>query len=80
MKVHVVLADHWEVAGTVTRAYASEEGANKECASLVNILLTDSDLTPDATAENWPNRLATVQEIHGAQYCYVAIVPAEVLP
>lgn len=80
MKVYVVLADHWEVAGTVTRVFASKEGASNECAALVNIMLKDSELAEDATAENWPDRLETLQDIHDEQECYVAIIETEMQP
>jgi hypothetical protein len=80
MKVYVVLAEHWEVPGSITRAFASEEGANKECASVVNIMLKDSELTPNATANNWRDKLVRLQTLHDDEECYVTIIPTEVHP
>jgi len=40
--IHLVEAEHWNVPGHVTKAFATERGAQSEAIGLVTTILNDS--------------------------------------
>jgi hypothetical protein len=61
----------------VTKAFATERGAQSEAIDLVTTMLNDAALE---TVGDWVIDFARVQNIHGAQHCYVEITPLEIRP
>jgi hypothetical protein len=61
----------------VTKAFATEHGAQCEAIDLVTTMLNDSSLE---AVGDWELDLARVQDMHGAQHCYVEITPLEIRP
>lgn len=77
-KVYVVIGEHFNVPGTVIRAYATKAGATREAVRLVNIMLTDSHSVHVASEKDWEDHLSNLQDEHGARDCDVAIYELEV--
>jgi hypothetical protein len=75
--IYLVQAEHWNVPGRVTKAFATEHGAHCEAIDLVTTMLNDSALE---VVGEWEIDLARVQDMDGAQYCYVEITPLEIHP
>jgi hypothetical protein len=73
--IYLVEAEHWNVPGRVTKAFATDRGAQSEAIGLVTIILNDSGLE---SVGDWVIDLARVQNIHGAQHFYVEITPLEI--
>jgi len=61
----------------MTKAFATERGAQSEAIGLVTIILNDFGLE---SVGDWVIDLARVQNIHGAQHYYVDIIPLEICP
>jgi hypothetical protein len=61
----------------MTKAFATERGAQSEAIGLVTIILNDFGLE---SVGDWVIDLARVQNIPGSQHCYVEIIPLEVCP
>jgi hypothetical protein len=75
--IYLVQAAHWNIPGRMTKAFATEHGAQSEAISLVTIMLNDSALE---SVGDWVIDLARVQNIPGARQSYVEIIPLEVCP
>ena len=75
--IYLVQAAHWNIPGRMTKAFATEHGAQSEAIGLVTIMLNDSALE---SVGDWVIDLACVQNIPGSQHCYVEIIPLEVCP
>jgi hypothetical protein len=75
--IYLVQAEHWNIPGRMTKAFATESGAHSEAIDLVTTMLNDSGVE---SAGDWVADLAHVRAIHGAQHCYVEILPLEVCP
>ena len=75
--IYLVQAEHWNIPGRMTKAFATESSAKSEAIGLVTTMLNDSGLE---TAGDWVIDLARVQAMHGAQHCYVEITPLEICP
>ena len=71
--IHLVLAQHPIVPGTVVSLHRTQTGAENEAVELVNIMLKDCGHAPDATRATWSDRLEMLQSEHGAQYCDIEI-------
>ncbi|KFL31724.1 hypothetical protein JP75_06525 [Devosia riboflavina] len=78
MQVVIVQAEHFSNPGRVLKAFRAHSDAIAEAVDLVNIMLKDDGREP-CTAEDWEDALEQLQDAHGAQYCYVDLVPLEVL-
>lgn len=74
-RIYLLLAEHWRDNGRVLKAFNTENAARSEAQDLVAIMLRDSGLKP---SDDWNCDLALLQEIHGAQNCYVEITPLQV--
>jgi hypothetical protein len=75
--IYLVQAEHWNIPGRMTKAFATERGAQSEAIGVVTIILNDSGLE---SVGDWVIDLARVQNIPGAQHCYVDITPLEICP
>ena len=75
--IYLVQAEHWTIPGRMTKAFATERGAQSEAIDLVTTMLNDAALE---TVGDWVIDLARVQAMHGAEHCYVAITPLEICP
>jgi hypothetical protein len=73
--VYFAQAEHWKIPGRMTKAFATEHGAQSEAIGLVTTMLNDSALE---TVGDWMIDLARVQAMHGADHCYVVIIPLEI--
>lgn len=78
MTVYVTQGEHWAVPGYRMSVHSTREGATRAAVALVNIMLRDSRLCHKATAADWEDQLALLQELHGAAHCDVWIVTQEV--
>ena len=78
--VYVVQGMHWNVPGVPLTLHATKQGADKEAASLVEIMRRECDIETPASVSNWEDVLIDVQDCQGAQYCDVWITEAEVRP
>lgn len=63
--VWIVTAESDSVPGSPMVAFASKAGATAEAVSLTNILLEEQDMPRDATAENWRDRVETLEDETG---------------
>ena len=75
--IYLLQAEHWNIPGRMTKAFATERSAQSEAIGLVTTMLNDSG---HETAGDWIIDLARVQAIHGAEHCYVEIIPLEICP
>ena len=75
--IYLVQAEHWNIPGRMTKAFATERGAQSEAIGLVTIMLNDSGLE---SVGDWVIDLARAQDMHGSQHCYVDITPLEICP
>lgn len=79
--VYCVMGEHPTNPGVPLIVCATQERAQAEAASLVNLIAADSDLElAEATPENWERVLAELQDFHGAENCWVEITAHEILP
>lgn len=80
MKIWLLTAEHFHIPGQVCRAFATRELAEAEAVDLVDTMWRDSG--SETTADNWEWRLATLQDEHGSDSCYVDLVelPVEGAP
>ncbi len=77
--VYITQGEHFSNPGRPITAHATETRAIMEAVSLVNIMLKDDGQKDDANAGNWEARIASLQDKHGAQYCYVEITQLPIL-
>jgi len=75
--IYLVQAAHWNIPGRMTKAFATEHGAQSEAIGLVTIMLNDSALE---SVGDWVIDIARVQNIPGARHSYVEIIPLKVCP
>lgn len=52
-----------------TIIHATRDSAAAKAVELINIMLADSDEPAHATPENWEEKLAVLQDKHGAAHC-----------
>ncbi len=74
-EIYLLQAKHWNIPGRMIKAFATESGAQSEAIGLVTTMLNDSGLE---SVGDWVADLARVRALHGAQHCYVEIIPLEV--
>jgi len=77
-KVYLTQGEHWRVPGTPTKIYATRAGAVAKAVELINTMLADSGEPADANLENWEQKLAMLQDKHGAAHCWVEITAHDV--
>ena len=70
MQIYLVVAEHYNVPGIITKAFRRQEDAEAECLELANIMLEDAKL-PHADSKNWRGCVEVLQDMHGAAHCYV---------
>lgn len=77
MKIFVLTAEHFEVAGLVLRTFATMDGAVSAAVEVCNQILSDTNDDADkpepATAVTWEAVNEWLQDYHGAAHCYVEI-------
>ena len=79
--VYCVMGEHPTTPGVPLIVCATQERAQAEAASLVNLIAADSDLElAEATPENWERVIAELQDFHGAESCWVEVTAQQVLP
>lgn len=78
MFVYILQGEHFHIPGTPITAHATKASANAEAASLVNLMLEDSDIEHcTATAENWKRPLSRLRTRYDDQ-CDVWITKLEI--
>lgn len=71
----VIVGEHFSVPGMQIDVARSLPGAEKAAARMVNILLSDAEMHPDANSDNWEGRLAMINHFLADDLsCQVAIV------
>ena len=75
--IYLVQAEHWNIPSCMTKAFATERGAQSEAIGLVTTMLNDSALE---SVGDWMVDLASVQAMRGAEHCYVVIIPLNICP
>jgi hypothetical protein len=83
-RVFITQGEHPSVPSAPLKVFASTAGADKEAASLVNIIrresLTKCPNVPEATPGNWGRVIQTLAEHHGDEACWVEVTEHEVQP
>jgi hypothetical protein len=79
MTIYVLIAEHQTVAGVILKAFTTDAKARQEAAGLANIMLADADRAPTATASNYEEAIAPLQDEYGAAHCHITItaIPLE---
>jgi hypothetical protein len=72
MTITIVRVEHFQVPGVKLSAHSTLTGAQSRAAELVEMMWSD-DGRRAAPRRPWQEKLATLQDAHGAQYCYVEI-------
>ncbi|MGX9944925.1 hypothetical protein ACTG4Q_20905 [Bradyrhizobium denitrificans] len=63
VKVWIVEGVHHVVPGRIVKVCATEELAELEAVTLVDIIRADADLPADATADDWKAKLDEAREV-----------------
>jgi hypothetical protein len=63
MQVWIVEGAHHFTPGLIVKVCATQDLAEQEAASLVNIIRKEADLKDDAWVKDWPLKLEEAQEI-----------------
>lgn len=74
--VYLLQAEHFEVAGRITKIFADKHMADREACDLANQMRIDTDfedMPPPATPDDWQALNNWLQEVHGAAHCYVEV-------
>lgn len=79
MKTYLLQAEHFSNPGRILTAHATRESAEDEAVELVNIMLHDDGHGHRCGRANWSDKIAYLQDKHGAQYCYVEIDEKEIV-
>jgi hypothetical protein len=77
-KVYIVEGEHPFIPGTAISAHATLRLANLAAASLLNIMLEDSELAADATPDNWEEKLEELHDERGDDDCYVIVLELDI--
>lgn len=75
--IYVVMGEHQTVPGIATFAYSTIESAQRRAVKMVTIMAKDSRIERVIDLENWESTVDELQERHGANGCYVEIVPVD---
>jgi len=78
--IFLVVAENPCCPPAIIRPFATREGAEKEVVELVNIMLGDACHPADADIGNYEARIESLQDEHGAQFCYAYIDEQELRP
>jgi hypothetical protein len=79
MKIQLVIPEHFSVPGVIIKAFVSLADATKECIELTNVMLSDHGGAADANSETWQDRVAQLQDYHGAAHCYVDLIETDLI-
>lgn len=64
-RIFVVHAEHWQESGMLASAHRTLKGATDRAVKYTNVLLSDEEFAEaDATAQDWEERVASLQAAH----------------